>query len=86
MLCCAPARSLCVVACILENEVQASLCVCRPPPPASLAPPRYGSEMNERKWLARFLYLETVAGVPGMVSGMLRHLRSLRTMQRDNGW
>lgn len=46
----------------------------------------YGSEMNERKWLARFLYLETVAGVPGMVSGMLRHLRSLRTMQRDNGW
>lgn len=26
--------------------------------------------MNERKWLARFLYLETVAGVPGMVAGM----------------
>ena len=30
---------------------------------------RYGSDMTERKWLARFLYLETVAGVPGMVSG-----------------
>lgn len=115
--------------------------------------------MNERKWLARFLYLESVAGVPGMVAGeaaagdgvhadqrlhhadmalggaqrmahpsaprphpctfshcvhvpayalprawsedhrspasppppprpagMLRHLRSLRTMSRDNGW
>lgn len=25
--------------------------------------------MTERKWLARFLYLETVAGVPGMVAG-----------------
>ncbi|KAL4420045.1 hypothetical protein ABPG77_007484 [Micractinium sp. CCAP 211/92] len=46
----------------------------------------YGADMNERKWLARFLYLESVAGVPGMVAGMLRHLRSLRTMSRDNGW
>lgn len=46
----------------------------------------YGANMNERKWLARFLYLESVAGVPGMVGGMLRHLRSLRTMSRDNGW
>lgn len=27
-----------------------------------------------------------VAGVPGMVGGMLRHLRSLRTMSRDHGW
>lgn len=26
------------------------------------------------------------AGVPGMVAGMLRHLRSLRTMRRDKGW
>ena len=31
-------------------------------------------------------FLETVAGVPGMVAAMLRHLRSLRTMRRDNGW
>ena len=43
----------------------------------------YSSEMNERKWLARMLYLETVAGVPGMVAGMMRHMRSLRTMKRD---
>jgi hypothetical protein len=28
----------------------------------------------------------TAAGVPGMVGGMLRHLRSLRLMRRDNGW
>jgi threonyl-tRNA synthetase len=46
----------------------------------------YSTEMSERKWLARFLYLETVAGVPGMVAGMLRHMRSLRSMERDNGW
>lgn len=30
--------------------------------------------------------MESIAGVPGMVAGMLRHLRSLRTMKRDNGW
>jgi hypothetical protein len=42
--------------------------------------------MNERKWLIRFIFLETVAGVPGMVGGMLRHFRSLRSMRRDNGW
>jgi len=30
--------------------------------------------------------LETVAGVPGMVGAMARHLRSLRTMTRDHGW
>lgn len=46
--------------------------------------PRF--EMNERKWLVRFIFLESVAGVPGMVGGMLRHLRSLRRMKRDNGW
>ena len=32
------------------------------------------------------IFLETVAGVPGMVGGMLRHLHSLRTMRRDHGW
>lgn len=42
--------------------------------------------MTERKWLIRFVFLESIAGVPGMVGGMLRHLRSLRRMQRDNGW
>ena len=45
-----------------------------------------GYAMNERKWMIRYIFLETVAGVPGMVGGMLRHMRSLRKMKRDNGW
>ena len=32
------------------------------------------------------IFLETVAGVPGMVGGMVRHLHSLRRMERDHGW
>ncbi|KAL1306679.1 hypothetical protein AAFC00_005351 [Neodothiora populina] len=42
--------------------------------------------MTERKYMIRNIFLESVAGVPGMVAGMLRHLRSLRRMERDNGW
>lgn len=42
--------------------------------------------MTEAHWLRRVMFLETVAGVPGMVAGMLRHLRSLRSMERDRGW
>lgn len=34
----------------------------------------------------RAVVLETVAGVPGMVAGTLRHLRALRRMESDNGW
>jgi ubiquinol oxidase len=44
------------------------------------------SPMSERKWLMRFLFLESVAGVPGMVAGSVRHLHSLRRLKRDNGW
>lgn len=44
------------------------------------------SSMTERKWLMRFLFLESVAGVPGMVAGSVRHLHSLRRLKRDNGW
>lgn len=47
---------------------------------------RYGHNMTPEKWLTRILFLETIAGVPGFVAGMLRHMRSLRTMQRDHGW
>lgn len=48
---------------------------------------RYNPDkMNERDWLLRILVLETVAGVPGMVAGAHRHLRSLRTLEHDNGW
>ncbi len=34
----------------------------------------------------RAVVLETVAAVPGMVGGMLRHLRSLRRFEDDRGW
>lgn len=37
-------------------------------------------------YLNRVVFLETVAGIPGMVAGMLRHLNSLRRMKRDHGW
>lgn len=46
---------------------------------------RFG-KLTEKKVINRCLFLETVAGVPGMVGGMLRHMRSLRSMQRDYGW
>jgi len=40
---------------------------------------RYNPDkMTERGWLNRVIFLETVAGVPGMVGGMHRHFRSLR--------
>lgn len=42
--------------------------------------------MSKDKWLTRFIFLETVAGVPGMVGAMTRHLRSLAAMRRDRGW
>ena len=34
----------------------------------------------------RAVVLETVAGVPGMVGGMMNHLKSLRLMRDDQGW
>ncbi len=34
----------------------------------------------------RAVVLETVAAVPGMVGGMLRHMRSLRRLESDRGW
>ncbi|WP_027948412.1 alternative oxidase [Haliea salexigens] len=34
----------------------------------------------------RAVVLETIAGVPGMVAGTLRHLRALRRMESDKGW
>lgn len=56
----------------------------RHPRPGETLPARF--KMSERDWLIRFIFLESIAGVPGMVGGMLRHLRSLRRMKRDNGW
>eukprot|EP01057_Protomagalhaensia_wolfi_P000907 Protomagalhaensia_wolfi_Nauph_80__906@NODE_1521_length_1490_cov_218_352171_g1180_i0_p1_GENE_NODE_1521_length_1490_cov_218_352171_g1180_i0NODE_1521_length_1490_cov_218_352171_g1180_i0_p1_ORF_typecomplete_len388_score50_02AOX/PF01786_17/1_2e03AOX/PF01786_17/3_6e68COQ7/PF03232_13/0_033Phage_Cox/PF10743_9/0_11_NODE_1521_length_1490_cov_218_352171_g1180_i01241164 len=45
----------------------------------------FGSR-DERCMVRRVVFLETVAGVPGMVGAAIRHLRSLRKMQRDYGW
>ncbi|KAF4040910.1 Alternative oxidase domain-containing protein [Phytophthora infestans] len=45
-----------------------------------------GGAMTDKDWVNRCLFLESVAGVPGMVGGMLRHLRSLRKFKRDYGW
>lgn len=56
----------------------------RHPPPGKEHEAQF--QMTEQKWLTRFIFLESIAGVPGMVGGMLRHLRSLRKMKRDNGW
>ncbi|KAI9509185.1 alternative oxidase-domain-containing protein, partial [Russula earlei] len=42
--------------------------------------------LDEKQWLTRILFLESIAGVPGMVGATLRHLRSLRLMRRDSGW
>eukprot|EP01055_Gregarina_sp_Pseudo9_P005560 Gregarina_sp_Pseudo_9__5559@NODE_742_length_2284_cov_155_865033_g698_i0_p1_GENE_NODE_742_length_2284_cov_155_865033_g698_i0NODE_742_length_2284_cov_155_865033_g698_i0_p1_ORF_typecomplete_len363_score6_69AOX/PF01786_17/7_3e73_NODE_742_length_2284_cov_155_865033_g698_i011242212 len=42
--------------------------------------------VDEQGWLNRIIFLETVAGVPGLVAAMCRHLRSLRRMDRDYGW
>jgi len=42
-------------------------------------------KMKEDDWLNRCIFLETVAGVPGMVGGMTRHLKSLRTLKHDHG-
>ncbi|KAI0051388.1 alternative oxidase [Auriscalpium vulgare] len=45
-----------------------------------------GYIMDEHQWLNRILFLESIAGVPGMVAAILRHLKSLRLMKRDAGW
>lgn len=45
-----------------------------------------GYLMTEKQWMARILFLESIAGVPGFTAAMLRHLHSLRLMRRDGGW
>jgi ubiquinol oxidase len=51
------------------------------------------SEMRKRRlcftpeaWLVRIVFLESIAGVPGMVAATVRHLQSLRLLRRDKGW
>lgn len=40
----------------------------------------------QKRYGHRAVILETVAAVPGMVGGMLVHLKCLRTISSDNGW
>ncbi|XP_062226614.1 ubiquinol oxidase 1b, mitochondrial-like [Phragmites australis] len=40
----------------------------------------------QRRHASHALLLETVAAVPGMVGGMLLHLRSLRRFEQSGGW
>ncbi|KAH0586317.1 hypothetical protein H2248_007564 [Termitomyces sp. 'cryptogamus'] len=46
----------------------------------------HGLLLDDHAWLNRILFLESIAGVPGMVAATLRHLTSLRLMRRDSGW
>ncbi|OCF36865.1 alternative oxidase, mitochondrial [Kwoniella heveanensis BCC8398] len=45
-----------------------------------------GQLLSNDQWLFRIILLESIAGVPGMVAGTLRHLRSMRLLRRDGGW
>ncbi|WP_022943187.1 alternative oxidase [Psychromonas hadalis] len=38
------------------------------------------------KYAKRAVILETIAAVPGMVAGMLNHLKALRRLRDDEGW
>lgn len=40
----------------------------------------------QKRYGHRAVVLETVAAVPGMVGGLLQHLKSLRRIQDDQGW
>jgi len=42
--------------------------------------------IDEKCVLARIVFLETIAGVPPMMAGTVRHLQALRLMKRDGGW
>ena len=44
------------------------------------------SSLDEGTALRRCIFLETVAGVPGMAAAAGRHFQSLRLMKRDQGW
>src|SRR5690349_12106948 len=44
---------------------------------------RLQKTMTEQQWLRRFIFLESIAGVPGMVGGMSRHMKSLRKLKYE---
>ena len=45
----------------------------------------FADTLFKKRYGHRAVVLETVAGVPGMVAGVIHHLRSLRNMKDDNG-
>ncbi|XP_057448772.1 ubiquinol oxidase 1, mitochondrial-like [Lotus japonicus] len=48
---------------------------------------RYPTDLFfQRRYGCRAMMLETVAAVPGMVAGMLLHLKSLRRFEHSGGW
>lgn len=46
----------------------------------------FADRFFHKRYGHRAVVLETVAAVPGMVGGMLNHLKSLRRFQDDRGW
>ena len=44
------------------------------------------NEMNEKRYLRRAIFLEMIGGIHGLVGGMIRHLKSLRTTGDDSGY
>ena len=45
----------------------------------------WNGKITADKVMNRTIYLETIAAVPGMVAAIVRHFKSLRTMERDGG-
>ena len=46
----------------------------------------FANSFFQRRYGHRAVVLETIAAVPGMVGGMLTHLRCLRRFEEDRGW
>lgn len=46
----------------------------------------FADQFFSKRYGHRAVVLETVAAVPGMVAGVLLHLKSLRLMKPDEGW
>lgn len=44
------------------------------------------TDPTPRSCAFRLIILESIAGIPGMIAGIVRHFESLRTLRRDNGW
>lgn len=46
----------------------------------------FADQFFRKRYGHRAVVLETIAAVPGMVGGMLQHLRSIRRIKDDEGW